>query len=156
MKRYQDYVYKPLRTFLKRKEMDAKGSKDGASLFDARHTYYKLDTGKENFKEVRDLIVEAVEHRFTGGFLNEKAPAVSRLFLDIDVNKIKKDCPPGPTITSMDMVSFMKSLNRIINEMRLKEPDVERILSFPDFSSQIIVDGSDFQWYCHPDAEKEL
>ena len=54
------------------------------------------------------------------------------------------------------MISFCKTLNQIINLVRQKEPDVGRVLKFPDFSSQIYVDGSDFQWYSHPVAEMEL
>ena len=75
-----------------------------------------------------------------GGFLNDRAPLESRLFIDLDVNKLHKDSPPPMEISDSDVISFGKTLNRIIDRVRHKEPDVGRVLNFPDFSSQIYVD----------------
>ena len=101
MKRYDDYVWRPLREFLRSKKLDSTSSKDSASLFDALHRYYSLNGGKADFLTLRDHIVNSVNHRMGGGFLNDRAPLESRLFIDLDVNKLHKDSPPPMEISEL-------------------------------------------------------
>jgi len=98
--------------------------------------------------ELRDLIVEAVDMKSVCGFLNEVAPLESRLFIDIYVNK-----KSTVEITDEDMRTFSKTFNQCVSRAHLKEKGVFR---FPDPTPQILVDGSEFQWYSHPEADEEM
>ena len=74
---------------------------------------------------------------------------MSRLFLDIDVNKKDGEAK----ITDDDLICFAKTFNMVLSRaVRTKKA----FFDHPDPTPQILVDGSDFQWYTHPGAEKEL
>jgi len=87
-----------------------------------------------------------------GGFcgtLSDRAPEVSRLFFDVDVNK--KDC--DVEISDDDIITFSRKFNIVMSKhVRSKKG----FFDYPDPTPQIHVDGSNFQWYTHPRAEMEL
>ena len=124
--------------------------KTGANFHDGVHRFYTMRKEKNNFIRVRNLVIKsAVEGKFCGT-LNDRAPLVSRFFLDIDVNKHED----GVVITDEDLLSFVVKFNVVLSTaVRSKKG----FFDCPDPTPQIYIEGNnDFQWYTHPRAEKEL
>jgi len=129
---------------------DKTGARFHDGVYDAPRFYSMksedilLGSEKTNFFRVRNLIVQSALKDGFCGSLNDRAPEVSRLFIDIDVNKHDGDVE----ITDEDMVTFGKKFNVVKSK--------KEFFNYPDPTPQIHVGGSDFQWFTHPGAEQEL
>ena len=91
--------------FLKKHAVGGALDKSECSFHDCGR-YYKIES-LEDMKQLRSLVVATIRGFRGTSFLNDIAPPVSRLFLDLDVNK-KAD---SPLVSLGDVEEFVKGFS---------------------------------------------